>query len=270
MGRGEGGKGLKVGIVGGGRLGSSLLRGLLRAGFSQSELMVCEKDEEKAKNLSLQFGVRVVKECGPLLEDSEVIFIAVKPKELEEVLEEMEGKVEGKIVLSCVAGVPLERMEGKLKGARAFRLMPNLACSVGEGAMVYSSRTGGEEERRKVEELLEKLGTPLEVPEEKMNVITALSGSGPAYFSLVIQALAEAAEELGVPRKEALKLASQTAKGTGKMLLELELEPEELIRMVASPGGTTEAALGELEKGKVFEAFKRALKVAWKRAGELG
>lgn len=259
-----------MGIVGGGRLGSSLLRGLLRAGFSQSELMVCEKDEEKAKNLSLQFGVRVVKECGPLLEDSEVIFIAVKPKELGEVLEEMEGKVEGKIVLSCVAGVPLERMEGKLKGARAFRLMPNLACSVGEGAMVYSSRTGGEEERRKVEELLEKLGTPLEVPEEKMNVMTALSGSGPAYFSLVIQALAEAAEELGVPRKEALKLASQTAKGTGKMLLELELEPEELIRMVASPGGTTEAALGELEKGKVFEAFKRALKVAWKRAGELG
>lgn len=246
------------------------MRGLLRAGFSQGELVVCEKEGERAEALSRQLGVRVVRRCDPLLEESEVIFIAVKPGDLGEVLREMEGKAEGKVVISCVAGAPLGKVEGGLKGARVFRLMPNLACAVGEGVMVYSpSGSAGEKERATVEELLGKLGTPVEVPEERMNAVTALSGSGPAYFSLVIKALAEAAEELGMPGEEALRLASQTAKGTGKMLLELGLTPEELIRMVASPGGTTEAALLELERGKVFEAFKRALKAAWRRAGEL-
>lgn len=257
--------------MGGGRLGSFLLRGLLKAGFSQEELVVCEKDGKRAEALSRQLGVRVVRECGPLLEESEMIFIAVKPGDLEEVLREMGEGARGKVVISCVAGAPLAKVEGELRGARVFRLMPNLACAVGEGVMAYSAsgRVGGEE-RARVRELLEKLGSPVEVPEERMNAVTALSGSGPAYFALVIQALAEAAEELGMPREEALRLASQTAKGTGEMLLELRLTPEELTGMVASPGGTTEAALSELEKGKVFEAFKRALKAAWRRAGELG
>jgi len=260
-----------VGIVGGGRLGSFLLRGLLRAGFSQGELMVCEKDPRRAEALSEQLGVRVVGRLDPLLEEAEVIFLAVKPGDLEGVLGEMEGKVRGKLVISCVAGATLRRLEGRLRGARVFRLMPNLACAVGEGVMAYTPASGaGEEEKEKVRELLGRLGAPVEVPEERMNAITALSGSGPAYFSLVIEALAEGAEELGVPREEALRLASQTAKGTGRMLLELDLKPEELVRMVASPGGTTEAALRELEEGKVFEAFKRALKAACRRAGELG
>ena len=255
--------------MGGGRLGSFLLRGLLRAGFSQGELMVCEKDAGRAGALSEQLGVRVVRRLDPLLEEAEVIFLAVKPGDLEGVLEEMGGKVRGKLVISCVAGATLRRLEGKLEGAKVFRLMPNLACAVGEGVMAYTPAPGtGEGER--VRELLGRLGIPVEVPEERMNAITALSGSGPAYFSLVIKALAEGAEELGVPREEALRLASQTAKGAGKMLLELDLKPEELVSMVTSPGGTTEAALRELEGGKVFEAFKRALKAAHRRAGELG
>jgi pyrroline-5-carboxylate reductase len=260
-----------VGIIGGGRLGSFLLRGLLRAGFSQGELMVCEKDGKRAETLSRQLGVRVAGGPDPLVEEAEVIFLAVKPGDLEGVLGELGERARGKLVISCVAGATLERVEGRLKGAKVFRLMPNLACAVGEGVMAYtpSSGTGGEE-RERVRELLGRLGVPVEVPEERLNAITALSGSGPAYFSLIIRALAEGAAELGVPEGEALKLASQTAKGTGRMLLELGLKPEELVEMVASPGGTTEAALRELEGGKVFEAFKRALKAACKRAGELG
>ncbi len=233
--------------------------------------MVCEKDEKRSEFLSRQLGVRVVRECEPLLEGSEVIFIAVKPGDLEEVLREVGDKARNRVVISCVAGASLEKLEKGLKGAKVFRLMPNLACAVGEGVMAYSSSEGtGEEDRTDVRELLGKLGLPVEVPEERMNAITALSGSGPAYFSLVIRALVEAAEELGIPGEEALRLASQTAKGTGGMLMELKLTPEELTEMVASPGGTTEAALLELEKGKVFEAFKQALKAAWRRAGELG
>jgi len=257
--------------VGGGRLGSFLLRGLLRAGFSREEVVVCEREGERARALSRELGVRVVESCEPLLEEAELIFLAVKPADLEGVMREVGGKSEGKVVISCVAGVPLRRLEEGMRGAKIFRLMPNLACAVGQGVMAYSpSSRVGEREKEMVVGLLARLGVPVEVPEERMDAITALSGSGPAYFSLIIGALAEGAAELGIPEDEALRLASQTAKGTGELMLQLGLRPEELVRMVASPGGVTEAALRELKEGKVAEVLKRALRAAHRRAGELG
>lgn len=257
-------------MVGAGRLGSSLVKGMLRAGLPKESIFLSDKDPEKRKAVE-KLGVRVSENNVSLARSSDVIFLAVKPKELDGVLDEIKGVLGEKLLISPVAGVPMGKIEEKLRGAKIVRLMPNLACAVGEGVMVYSlSPAVGESERETVESLFAKLGLPIEVREDQMDVVTGLSGSGPAYFSLVIQALVEGAEELGMRREEALRLASQTAKGTGEMLLKLGLKPDELKKMVSSPGGTTEAGLRELERAKVFEAFKKALTAAVERAKELG
>jgi pyrroline-5-carboxylate reductase len=150
------------------------------------------------------------------------------------------------------------------------RIMPNIACSVGEGAIAFSA---GSQVRRKdlrrVKELLDKLGIALELPENKLDAVTGLSGSGPAFYSLVVKAMAVAGVEEGLPEDVALKLAVQTAKGVGKLLFETGMDPEELVGMVRSPGGTTEAGLKKLEERAVTGAFKEAVHAAVKRAKEL-
>lgn len=260
----------KVGIIGVGRMGSALVRGLLSAKVAKKSLLANDYDKEKLKLLCMDTGVKMASDNRELVKKSDIVIIAVKPKDVQKVLDEISGTVGEKLIISTVAGVPVAWFERKLRKAKVVRIMPNIPCSVGEGAIAFSSgsrvRRG---DLRRVEELLDKLGIALKLPENMLDAVTGLSGSGPAFYSLVIKAMAVAGMEEGLPEAVALKLAAQTAKGVGKVLLESGMDPEELIAMVRSPSGTTEAGLKKLEEMAATEAFKEAVHAAVKRAKEL-
>jgi pyrroline-5-carboxylate reductase len=261
---------VKVGIIGVGRMGSALVRGFLNAKMTKKSLMASDYDKEKLKMLCKDTGVKMASDNIELVSKSEIVIIAVKPKDLGKVLDEIFGSVGEKLVVSTVAGVPIAVFERKLKGAKVVRIMPNIACSVGEGAIAFSAGSRvRKKDLRRVKELLDKLGVALEVHESKLDAVTGLSGSGPAFYSLVVKAMAVAGMEEGLPEDVALKLAVQTAKGVGKLLFETGMDPEELVGMVRSPGGTTEAGLKKLEERAVTGAFKEAVHAAVKRAKEL-
>jgi pyrroline-5-carboxylate reductase len=261
---------VKVGIIGVGRMGSALVRGFLNAKITKKSLMASDYDKEKLKLLCKDTGIKMASDNIELVSKSEIVIIAVKPKDLGKVLNEIFDNVRAKLVVSTVAGVPIAVFERKLKGAKVVRIMPNITCSVGEGAIVFSADSRvRRKDLRRVKELLDKLGIALELPENKLDAVTGLSGSGPAFYSLVVKAMAVAGVEEGLPEDVALKLAVQTAKGVGKLLFETGMDPEELVGMVRSPGGTTEAGLKKLEERVVTEAIKEAVHAAVKRAKEL-
>jgi pyrroline-5-carboxylate reductase len=261
---------VKVGIIGVGRMGSALVRGFLNAKMIKKSLLVSDYDKEKLKLLCKDTGVKMASDNIELVNKSEIVIVAVKPKDLEKVLDEIFGNVGEKLVVSTVAGVPIAVFERKLKSAKVVRIMPNIACSVGEGAIAFSAGSRvRRKDLRRVKELLDKLGIALELPENKLDAVTGLSGSGPAFYSLVVKAMAVAGMEEGLPEGVALKLAVQTAKGVGKLLFETGMAPEELMEMVRSPGGTTEAGLKKLEERAITEALKEAVHAAVKRAKEL-
>jgi len=260
----------KIGIIGVGRMGSALVRGLLNAGIAKKSLLASDHDKEKLKLLCKDTGIKMASDNRELVRKSDIVIIAVKPKDVQKVLDEISDIVDEKLVISTVAGVPVAEFERRLRKAKVVRIMPNIPCSVGEGAVAFSlgSRVRGGD-LRLVEGLLDKVGIALKLPEYMLDAVTGLSGSGPAFYSLVIKAMAEAGVEEGLPEDVALKLAAQTAKGVGKILLETGMDPEELIGAVRSPGGTTEAGLKKLEEMAAAEAFKEAVHAAVKRAKEL-
>jgi len=260
----------KIGIIGVGRMGSALVRGLLNTRMAKKSLLASDHDKEKLKLLCKDTGIKTASDNRELVRKSDIVTIAVKPKDVQKVLDEISDIVGEKLVISTVAGVPVAEFERRLRKAKVVRIMPNIPCSVGEGAIAFSS--GSRVRRgdiRLVKDLLDKLGTALKLPEDMLDAVTGLSGSGPAFYSLVIRAMAEAGVEEGLPEDVALKLAAQTAKGVGKVLLETGMDPEELIGAVRSPGGTTEAGLKKLEEMAATEAFKEAVHAAVKRAKEL-
>jgi pyrroline-5-carboxylate reductase len=261
---------VKIGIIGVGRMGSALVRGFLNAKMERENLIASDHDKEKLKFLCGDAGIKRASDNRELVERSDIVIIAVKPKDVQKVLDEISDIVDEKLVVSSVAGVPIAELERKLKKAKVVRIMPNIPCSVGEGAIAFSpgSRARGGN-LRLVEELLGKLGTTVKLPERMLDAVTGLSGSGPAFYGLVVKAMVEAGVEEGLPENVALKLAAQTAKGVGKLLLEMGIDPEELIGMVRSPGGTTEAGLEKLEEMAAPKAFKEAVRAAVKRAKEL-
>ena len=260
----------KIGIIGVGRMGSALVRGLLNARMAKKSLLASDHDKEKLKLLCKDTGIKMASDNRELVRKSDIVIIAVKPKDVQKVLDEISDIVGKRLVISTVAGMPVAGFEERLRKAKVVRIMPNIPCSVGEGAVAFSlgSRVGGGD-LRLVEGLLDKVGIALKLPEYMLDAVTGLSGSGPAFYSLVIKAMAEAGVEEGLPEDVALKLAAQTAKGVGKVLLETGMDPEELIGAVRSPGGTTEAGLKKLEEMAAAEAFKEAVHAAVKRAKEL-
>ena len=260
----------KIGIIGVGRMGSALVRGLLNARMAKKSLLASDHDKEKLKLLCKDTGIKMASDNRELVRKSDIVIIAVKPKDVQKVLDEISDIIGEKLVIPTVAGVPVAEFERRLRKAKVIRIMPNIPCSVGEGAVAFSSGSrvrGGD--LRLVEGLLDKVGIALKLPEEMLDAVTGLSGSGPAFYSLVIKAMAEAGIEEGLSEDVALKLAAQTAKGVGKVLLETGMDPEELIGAVRSPRGTTEAGLKKLEEMAAAEAFKEAVHAAVKRAKEL-
>jgi len=260
---------MKVGFIGCGNLGSSLIKGLLNAGALRAEeLVASDVSDEKLGELG-KFGIETTTDSKKLVEHCDVIFIAVKPDIVESVLEETKKLSNGKLFVSVAAGVSTKFIEARTR-ARVIRVMPNICGLVGEMASCFSlgTRASGEDEEL-IEKLLADMGMTFKVDEKLMNVVTGLSGSGPAYFYFIVQALQEAGVELGLSSEIALKLAAQTAKGAGEVILREGKTLEELTGMVCTPKGTTIEGLKVLEKRKVADALRDAVKAAARRAKEL-
>jgi pyrroline-5-carboxylate reductase len=259
---------MNIGLIGCANLGSSLLKGLLNAGTVKAgEVVVADIDEKKLGPLR-KLSAETTKDNKKAAE-ADIIFIAVKPSLVGEILGEIREVSKGKLIVSVAAGVSTKFIEDRTD-ARVIRVMPNICALAVEMASCFCpGAKASREDEELVERLLDSLGTTFKVGEEMMDAVTGLSGSGPAYFYLAIKALKEAGIELGLSEDVALKLAAQTAKGAGEMVLRSGKSLDELTDMVCSPKGTTIEGLKVLKGRKVPEAFEEAAKAAVKRSKEL-
>lgn len=241
-----------IGVIGGGNMGGGIIRGIANAGVTNSEnIIMSDPSAEKRKELSDSCGIRTTSNNIELCSESDIIFLAVKPFLLAQVVAEIREYVnEDALVISVAAGQTLERVEG-LFGRRLHlvRIMPNLGAVVGESMTGYTPNDlVTDEEKADTEELLTAFGKCEEIKENLMDVITAVSGSAPAYISTIIEAMADAAVLNGMPRAKAYTICEQAMLGTAKYLLETGTSPSALKDMVCTPGGTSIEAVTVMEK----------------------
>jgi pyrroline-5-carboxylate reductase len=263
----------RIGLIGAGNMGRAMVGAWIGSGtVDPVDIVVIDKDLEKALLLEEEFGVRTGADVGQVTADSRIIVLAVKPQDSAEALSAIAGKISSsKLLLSIAAGLTISSMRDQVGVEPTIvRVMPNMAALVRAAASGYSVSPGPEGfEGGEVRELLEAIGEAEEVDEGLMNLVTALSGSGPAYFFYLTEAMEEAAVSLGMSREVASKLARQTLWGAAKTVVETGREPGELRKAVSSPGGTTLAALSEMDSSGFVEIMRKAIEAAADRAREL-
>ncbi|RMD47123.1 MAG: pyrroline-5-carboxylate reductase [Aquificota bacterium] len=263
----------KVGIIGGGNIGEAIIKGILNGKkVSEDKIIVSDINGERVKYLVEKYHIAGTDSNERVARLSEIVILAVKPKDFERSVSPIKEELNGKILISVLAGVKIEKIKKVLgENIKIVRVMPNTPALVGEGAIGVSFEEGfTEEERKKVLSILETLGTVVEVKEELMDVITGLSGSGPAYVFTFIDALAQGGVKGGLSYNDALKLAVQTVLGAAKLLKETGEHPAVLRDKVTSPAGTTIYGLHALEKGSFRNTVINAVEEATKRSKELG
>jgi pyrroline-5-carboxylate reductase len=259
-------------VIGGGRMGEAIVGGLVRSGaVPAARITVAEPSAERRDALTAAFGVRCVDDGSEAL-PADTVILAVKPQVIESVATTLSNALSGSLVVSIAAGITCARLEAVLPGdATVVRVMPNTPALVGEGMSVVSGGTNATTEQTElVLGLFSALGKAIMLDERYQDAATAISGSGPAYFALVIDALARGGVRQGLPRDVAQALAVQTMLGTARLLDGSGMHPEALIDGVTSPGGTTIAAVEALEARAVRSAFAEAVDAAVRRAKELG
>lgn len=262
-----------VGLVGGGKMAEALARGILAKGLVPADqVIVCEPLTERREYLHQQLGVRVSAH-NPDVAEADVIVLAVKPQVIPTALESIHDCITPRhLVVSIAAGVTIAAIESGLpQGTRVVRVMPNTPCLVGEGAAGFAcGQHAKPEDAKTVEALLRAVGKAFLLDEKLLNAVTGLSGSGPAYVYLIVEALADGGVRAGLPRDVAQTLAAQTVLGAAKMVLESGLHPGALKDMVMSPGGTTAEGIYTLEQAGVRSALIAAVAAATDRAKALG
>jgi pyrroline-5-carboxylate reductase len=283
----------RIAIIGGGSIGEALLSGLLRAGRQVKDLVVAERMPERAKYLADTYAVRLAS-VADAVDNATFVVVAVKPADVETVLGELaraagaaETDSAEQVFVTVAAGITITYFESKLPaGTPVVRAMPNAAALVGAGVTALArGRFVTEPQLEEVSALFDSVGGVLTVPESQMDAVTALSGSGPAYFFLMVEALVDAGVAAGLSRQVATELTAQTMAGSAAMLLE-RMESERAVEAevpgmradasaaqlratVTSPGGTTAAALRELERGGLRVAVDAAVQAAKSRSEQL-
>jgi len=265
--------GRRIAILGGGKIGESLLAGLLSSGWRKpEEIVVTGRRQERIEELAERYGVETTLANADAVGGASFIVIAVKPQDFDALLGEVGSLLTPEqTVLSVAAAVPTKQIEQHLSdGVPVLRSMPNTAATVHEGmAGLCAGAHAGEEHLATAEEVLKHVGRVVQIPEPYMDAVTAVSGSGPAYFALLAEAMIEAGILLGLSREVSTELVVQTMFGTAKLLRDEEMHPVELREMVTSPGGTTIRAIRELERAGVRAAFLNAIQAAMERSKEL-
>jgi len=261
-----------VGFIGAGKMGEAIVASLVDSGVLKSrDIYVSEIDEERRRLIEDRYGVNVLADNRQLIATSQVVFLAIKPQNLEEVLKEIGGRpLERHLFISIAAGIRIERIEPLLPGAKVVRVMPNIAATVAAGMNVFCSGHGlTEEDRGTTVTLLSCFGKVLELPEEQFDAVTALSGSGPAFFAHFLQLMAEGGVELGLSRADSELLAVQTMLGTAILVSEGKYGPGELIAAVSSAKGTTVAGMSVLGRAPLKQVVIDTLRAAAARSEEL-
>lgn len=242
---------MRLGIIGVGNMGEAILRGFVASGNARAAgIAVYDPDGEKAKRLERECGIRVCSDIGRLIDESDMLLVAVKPNVCSHIFSEQFDRFRGKAVVSIAAGWGGERLRAALpETTRILRVMPNTPAMIGEGMIVFEAGdTLTEDERAFAETLFLSVGEVVTAEAKLMDAVTAVSGSGPAYVYLFIEALADGGVKAGLPRDLALKLAAQTVKGAAMMVSETGAHPGTLKDRVCSPGGTTIEAVAVLEQ----------------------
>ncbi|WP_241386490.1 pyrroline-5-carboxylate reductase [Rhodococcus sp. CH91] len=266
----------RIAVIGGGRIGEALISGLLSNGFATKDLVVAEKFGERREQLTREYSIRVTDSTSDAAEGADVVVVAVKPNDVDAVVTDLAavdaGNDDEQILVSLAAGIPTVRYETKLPaGFPVVRVMPNTPMLVGQGASVLAAgRYVKQQHLDTVREILATVGTVSVVPESQIDAVTAVSGSGPAYFFLVAEAMIDAGVGLGLTRAVATDLVVQTMTGSAAMLAQSGDNAADLRAAVTSPGGTTAAAIRELERGGLRTAFYEALDAAKRRSAQLG
>ena len=267
-------KGKRVGFVGGGNMGEALIRGLLGAGLVPADhIAATDVRTERAAQLVKQFGIAAHADNPRLVREADVVILAVKPQIMAPVLAEIAPAVTARhLLISIAAGVSTTAIRSVLgKDARIIRVMPNTPALVLHGAAAIARARGlGPDDLATAEEIFGAVGRAVVLDEEMMDAVTGLSGSGPAYVAIVIEALADGGVRMGLDRAIAMTLATQTVLGSARLLAETGMHPGALKDMVSSPGGTTIAGIAALEEGSIRSTLIRAVERATQRSRELG
>lgn len=262
----------KIGFIGCGNMGSAILKGIVESGTVEKEQIYVYDVSPAAQEAMRAFGVRVMVNNEEVCKASDMIFLAVKPQYMEQTLASTKKALDGKCVISIAAGLSSERIRSMICGKpRVLRTMPNTPAMVLSGAFALCSDCDlTEEEKTVAEALFAPLGVALWVPEQQIDAVCGVSGSGPAYVAMFIEAMADGGVREGLPRATAYQLAAQTVMGTAKMYLESGTHPAVMKDMVTSPAGTTIEGCYALEKGGFRAAVMDAVHVGTQRSRELG
>ncbi|MGP0129647.1 MAG: pyrroline-5-carboxylate reductase [cyanobacterium endosymbiont of Rhopalodia musculus] len=266
---------IRLGIIGGGVMAEAIISRLLNKKLYQShEVLVSEPNQQRREFLEQTYRVHIAEDNQTVVESGEVLLLSIKPQVLDEVLSSLnlvERPQPYPLVISILAGVPLIRLEAGFPKYPILRVMPNVPATVGAGMTVISPGQGVKPNHLTLATtLFEAVGQVVQVPESLIDAVTGLSGSGPAFVAMMIEALADGGVYAGLPRKIAIQLALQTVLGTVQLLQNTELHPAQLKDKVTSPGGTTIAGVAQLEKAGFRSAIIEAVQVAYQQSRKLG
>ncbi|MCX8084054.1 MAG: pyrroline-5-carboxylate reductase [Calditerrivibrio sp.] len=268
-------KNKKIGFIGSGNMATALIKGLLKSEMIPAEnIYASDVDMEKLESLSNEYGINIIyKNNKKLVDDSDIVILAVKPQIMGKVLKEISDRInDNKLLISIAAGISSEYVEEMLgKKVRFIRTMPNTPALVLEGATgIAAGEYATEDDLKIAQEIFSAVGISVIVDEYQMDAVTGLSGSGPAYIFMIIEALSDAGVKVGLSRDIAMKLAAQTVLGAAKLQIETKMHPGTLKDMVTSPGGTAIAGIHTLEQGGLRTTLINAVETATKRSIELG
>ena len=266
-------KGKKIAIIGGGKMGSIIASGLIsRKIVSGKDITVTDIDADRLKFIRSQLGLQASSDNKETAKNADVVILAVKPQNMAQTLKEITAVInKSKVVISIAAGITTGFVEGYLaKGVRVVRVMPNTPALALAGATAVTKGINSTAADIKLTRaIFDAVGITVEVDEKLMDAVTGLSGSGPAYCFVIIEALADAGVQMGLPRELSLQLAAQTMLGSAILCLQGDKHPAQLKDMVTSPAGTTAAGLQALEEGKIRATLISAVEAATKRSKEL-
>lgn len=265
----------RIGFIGAGNMATALIKGILKANLFTSDFVsASDVDIEKLDSLKNEYGINIIfKDNEKLVAESDIVILAVKPQIFDKILKEISSKLDkSKLVISIAAGISTEYIENVVeKELKIIRAMPNTPALILEGATAIAPGSHANEDDVRIGyKIFDAVGKVVIVDESQMDAVTGLSGSGPAYIFMIIEALSDAGVKMGLSRSVAMKLAAQTVMGAAKLQIETDMHPGRLKDMVTSPGGTAIAGIHTLEQGGLRTTLINAVESATMRSIELG
>lgn len=262
----------KLGFIGCGEMASAIIKGLLKSGFMHtSDIHATTRTDKSASAKSKILKIKVITNNKEIAKDSEIIVLATKPNQIENILEEIKDEINGKLVISIAAGISTSKIEAIVDKSPVIRVMPNTPILLSEGMSgICLGKLAGENEEKFVTEMLSQVGSVVTVSEEQIDVVTAISGSGPAFFYQIFEDFAQAGSKLGLDYTKALTLALQTAIGSAKMIKNSNKSVPELVASVATKGGCTEVGVSEMKSLDSSHLIEEVVRKTAEKAHALG